>query len=117
MDIIKELKELRSNTNCIDNLIDEVEAQQTELAKRSHLLKAIGLSSLIEEAIPEDFLKNAEIKNVQICLGHQYDDSTGDYEYRLIFALVDGNGAVIPRGRIPANSEQLQNFFIQYFMQ
>lgn len=115
MDIVKELKEFKSDKNCLDKLIDDIAMQQNELAKKSHLLKAIGVSSLIEDAVSEDFFKNAEVKNIQICLGHQYDDSTGDYEYRLIFALVDSNNVVIPRGKLPANSEQLQRFFHAIF--
>jgi hypothetical protein len=115
MNIIKELHEFKSDKDCLDKLIDDIAIQQNELAKKSHLLKAIGISSLIEDAVLEDFFKNAEIKKIQICLGHQYDDSTGDYEYRLTFTLVDSNNTVIPRGKIPINSEQLQKFFHTVF--
>lgn len=108
MDITKELQDLSIDKQNINKLMDSVAIEQEELAKKAHLLKVININFLLEYTVLEDYCKNSELKNIQVNLGNEYDDTTRDYETRLIFNLVDSENNIIPANKIPINSQNLQ---------
>jgi hypothetical protein len=66
MDIIKELKNLKTDKNGLNQIIQNIEFEKEELNKKLYLLIVINLAERLEEFISTDLFKSSKISYIEI---------------------------------------------------
>jgi len=90
MDITEELEKIDNNPNAGDNIIEKALIEQNELLKKIHLLKVISAATKVEDLITTDLFKKEKIKSIQFILA-----SSGDYNYKIDFDLLNENNDIV----------------------
>jgi hypothetical protein len=85
MDIKKELIEINLDKSATNKFIQEIEAQQYELSKKSHILKSIALGNEIEDLIKTDLF----IGHGVYFLEAYWDKPIVEGDIKLCFCILD----------------------------
>lgn len=73
MDLINELKEIEDNSLSIENLIEKLEEEQVQLAKKAYILKVINISRAMTELSHSEILKD-KILGINLSYHQSYDN-------------------------------------------
>jgi hypothetical protein len=85
MDIKKELIEINLDKLSADRFIQDIESQQYELSKKSHILKSIAFGNTMEELVLTDLFRNHGVYFLEA----YWQKPIGEGDIKLCFCILD----------------------------